>query len=137
MYEKGVVKVGDLLDHNNQPLSLTNFKQKFALCTFPITLYYGIISAIPRHWKENFGNENLNVTEDNVMDGVIHVPPLSRHIYKSLIDNITVPPVAISKWKNVFQFHDLQWQTIFRTPFASCTESKIRYFQFRFFCTAF
>lgn len=128
MYKKGVVKVDDLLDDNGCFLSFLAFKNKFSLDLLPFTTYYGIISAIPRHWKDNMALVNTKEEMINTDLSLLR----SRHIYNSLISTIAAPPTAIRKWNGEFSFDDSQWQTIFRIPFLSCRESKIRYFQFRF-----
>lgn len=114
MYKKGVIEVCDMLDDNGRLLSLPNFKRKFSLNILPFTLYYGIISAIPRHWKEN-----MNVVDGDtifILDNILTILFLSRHIYRSLISSIVVPPVAIARWNNEFGLEDSQWKSIFRTP---------------------
>ena len=132
MYAKGVLRVKDLYDNNQRPLSFGSFKEKYSLGAFPFTAFYGILSAIPRVWIESFNVLNAESLNDDVVDALHDIPHLSRYVYRHLIQTVVTPPAAFSKWSDVFQFSQSQWQTICRIPFASCKESKIRYFQYRF-----
>ena len=132
MYVKGVLRVKDLFDNNLRPLSFGSFKQKYLLDAFPFTVFYGILSAIPRVWVESLNVLHIENTNEDLADTIQDIPFLSRYIYRHYIKTVATPPVAFSKWNDVFQFSESQWQTICKIPFASCKESKIRYFQYRF-----
>ena len=132
MYVKGVLRVKDLFDNNLRPLSFGSFKQKYLLDAFPFTVFYGTLSAIPRVWVESLNVLHIENTNEDLADTIQDIPYLSRYVYRHLIQTVAKPPVAFTKWNDVFQFSQSQWQTICKIPFASCKESKIRYFQYRF-----
>ena len=50
-YTKGILKIGDVIDENNNFLSFESLKRKYAI-DINFVNYYGIISAIPRQWKQ-------------------------------------------------------------------------------------
>ena len=132
MYERGVERISDFLDDKNCLLSLSNFKQKFSLQSLPFIIVYSIFSAIPRHWKDDFGNVYNSDDVPDKLQNLQDIPFPSRYVYNVLIESIFSAPTAINKWKSAFVFSEEEWRIIFRSPFASCSESKICYFQFRF-----
>ena len=50
-YSKCILKIGDVIDENNNFLSFESLKRKYAI-DISFVNYYGIISAIPRQWKQ-------------------------------------------------------------------------------------
>ena len=49
-FNKGTINIPSLMTENNQFLSLPELSQKFNL-EIPFTLYYGLVSAIPKEWS--------------------------------------------------------------------------------------
>ena len=49
-YEKGIVRLTDLLDGKGDVLSWKKFSEKFQI-KIPFTEYYGVTQAIPQKWK--------------------------------------------------------------------------------------
>lgn len=123
MYESGILRVKDLFDNNNLPLEYEYFKQKFPLQCCPFTVYYGILAAIPRHWKDNLEFRNGDKTSrENRLEKLQNVQSASRFIYNELINVIFTPPVCKMKWNESFQFSESQWRVIFRIPQLACRE---------------
>lgn len=91
-----------------------------------------ITSAIPRQWKDHFISDNNFAIESSNVDDLQHIPFLSRYIYNRRTESVYTSPTAINKWKTNFEFSEKKWQTIFRSYFASCSDSKVCYFQCRF-----
>ena len=63
MHQKGITFVKDLFDDHLLPVSFENLKHNYSLRNFPFTTYYGILSAIPAHWKDNM--MVLDITRDD------------------------------------------------------------------------
>lgn len=53
--KKGIFLINDLINDDGNFLSLENFQDKFNVHTNFLT-YNGLISAIPKHWKELIKN---------------------------------------------------------------------------------
>ena len=51
-FDKNILKIKDLLQHDGNFLSFKNFCDKFKLKT-PFTFYFGIVSTIPTSWKDS------------------------------------------------------------------------------------
>ena len=51
-FKKGIINIRSMMTENNQFLPLPEFRQKFNL-EIPFTLYYGLLSAIPKEWKSS------------------------------------------------------------------------------------
>ena len=58
MYDSGILRVKDLFDDNYLPLDYERFKERFILQFCPFTVFFGMIAAIPRHWKNNLRSRN-------------------------------------------------------------------------------
>lgn len=130
LYVKGVMYLGDLLDDGNTFLAYNQFMLKYDLQNFPFTSYFGIISAVPVHWKRSMGyTQNI---KNNFVENICNTPFLSRVIYKHTVNKITLPPTSVGKWDKQFSTLGDRWTIIFQTPFKSVSESKIQYFQYRF-----
>ena len=131
MWQKGVKCIKDLFDHNNRPLTLRDFKEKYNLDYCPFTTYYGIISSIPRLWKDNLDTANPE-SVDMTFNTIQHVPSVSKHVYSNLIQSISSCPKAKYKWDIIFNITTSHWENIFQAPFHSVRDSKVQYLQFRF-----
>ena len=134
MYQKGVLRVKELFDGNLEPLDFDSFRRKHLLRIFPFTIFHGLISAIPASWRSEINSSvRLPVPNaDSQITSIHNTSFLSRRICCKLIIPVVSPPKAIVKWASEFQLDSCQWESIFRTPFASLRETKVQYFQFRF-----
>lgn len=131
-YDKNVFCIRDLFDENNRILSYNHFTKKFNL-KCPFTVYFGMINAIPRHWKHHMMTNNtadLRTVQPTEVSEIY--PYTSRVIYRHMITKIYSPPTSLSKWNQTFPGVNDEWSTIFRIPFLSLRETKLQYFQFRF-----
>ena len=55
----------------------------------------------------------------------------SRCIYRILVNRIFTHPTAQTKYKNEFDIDDDKWNNIYIRPFKSCSEVKLRMFQYK------
>ena len=125
MYIKNVFYVKDLFDENNRLLTYKKFQDKFDLrCYF--TTYFGLLSAIPNHWKTSAIVLDNNVC---ILDETINRSFMSRVVYRELVKHYVASPSALAKW-NV-NFTCTPWDKVFQI-LLSIREPKLRYFQFRF-----
>lgn len=132
LYDHNVIYINDFLDDNRRILSYNCFVRKFSVVAFPFTMYYGIIHAIPAHWRQGLVNEVFDPDHCQDYEGIFSVPNMSRVIYRQIISTVCTVPTSCFKWN--LNFSDIvdRWNIIFRIPFTSVHKSKIQYFQFRF-----
>ena len=95
-------------------------------------MYYGIIHAIPVHWRQGLINEVFDPDHGLGFESILNVPNMSRVIYQQIISTVYTVPTSCSKWNLSFPDIAESWNIIFRIPFTSVRESKIQYFQYRF-----
>lgn len=130
-YDNGVTYVKDILDGDNNFLSFAQFQNQFNIrCSF--LMFFGIIHAIPSAWKRGFNIDTQLPATDSLFLRIQRSPYPSRFIYSILRQQHSFPPKAITKWQNVFELSEEQWNNVFLIPYKSISESKILYFQFRF-----
>ena len=76
-FNKGIINICSLMTENNQFLSLPELRQKFSL-EIPFTLYYGLVSAIPKEWKLSL-KDALSRDNDIVEKATCSIKPLTTH----------------------------------------------------------
>lgn len=128
LHMAGVIYVRDLFNENNINLSFNDFCNKYNIRKYPFTRYYGILSAIPNDWKLRMVMDRVTLPNENNL--IVNIN--SRTAYNSLIENIALPPRALTKWNIYFSFSTDDWKIIFRIPKLTLSETKIIYFQFKF-----
>ena len=113
-------------------LSFNAFRNKLKVTGFfPFTLYYGIVSAIPREWKLN-----LRIT-DEICDNVKRLTTFITHarcnkvVYNHFVNQKVSKPTAISKWGS-HSSNTYFWSDIFTISFTAVRDPKAQYFQFRY-----
>ena len=90
-YDAGITKISDILNQNQNFLKRHDLALKFN-SNVPFTTYYGLVNAIPKHWKVNFKNPIANVTNDTTVNTL-----RTSSIYSSLLNTIFVLPTAETK----------------------------------------
>jgi len=118
-FEAGVKKIGDLYDVNSRAiLTLDQFNEKYGVKASFIE-YYGVLSAIPGHWKMLLKNkvENLQAREASNIDYIailLNECKPNKVFYKLLMSKLeNIPIRRIQKWEeemeesiSVFDFLD-------------------------------
>ena len=108
---------------------------EYNIRSLPFTVYHGLISALPLHWKhfiKNNGLEDITPNPNEIKIAVFKVNMSnSKNIYSSLRNNVAETPTCVYKWKRDFS-DDLNFTRIFLLPFKALRNSKIQYFPFRF-----
>ena len=127
-----VYKVGDFFTREGGVLSYQNFVDKHGIRNFPFTYYYGIILAIPSHWKTNLGHDsgvNLNSCQ---LVKISMKQRATNLVYRSVLWKNISSPRAVSKWETLFPDYDFDWKLIFMLPHTAVREANIQYLQFRY-----
>jgi hypothetical protein len=92
--------------------------------------FYGIISAIPRHWKHLINScHNLIYKENKIIHQLQIDPKPCKYFYRQFIDKNTVN--IINKWSNEFDIQETQWGLIFSESFSLSTNNKLSCFQYK------
>jgi hypothetical protein len=116
--EKDIYIINDLLDQNKQIMSYEIFRDTYHVDTTFVE-FYGIISAIPRHWKHLINTcHNLIYKENKFLHQLQIDPKPCKYFYRQFIDKNTVVPVnIIDKWSNEFDIEETEWGLIFSVFF--------------------
>lgn len=134
LYEQGILRVMDLFDNHYKPLDFYNFTQTYNRLDISFIHYWGLIKAIPSHWRNALNNAEVspraNVT--NLLQKVMNCVSVSRFVYPILVKNVSAPATSLKKWNNDYFYDDDNWRSIFSMPFKSITEPRLQYFQFKF-----
>ena len=96
---KKVVYIQDLLNADFNFLSLAEFKENF-LVQCPVTIYYGLINAVPKTWKSSL--RNTTTPTDRFIPGA---PTSTQHLstklaYSKLLVKGYLPPTVEPRIRN-------------------------------------
>lgn len=119
-------------DKEGTALEYTAFINKFGIeNNFPFTVYYGILSAIPRNWKQNIEPVYCLTESYSRLTSYISCSSPTETAFNYFIMNKRQTPKAIYKWEQSSN-NDYDWISVFNMPFLAVREAKIQFFQFRF-----
>ena len=97
-FNKDIISIRSLMTEYNQFLSLSELRQKFNL-EIPFTLYYGLVSAIPKEWKLSLKNA-LPRDNDNAEKAICSTKPLTtRATYSAFLSKMATPSPSPPKTK--------------------------------------
>ena len=113
----------------NQFLSLSELRQKFNL-EIPFTLYYGLVSAIPKEWKSSL-KIALPRGNDIVEKAICSTKPLTtRATYSAFLSKMATPPTCESKIL-MHGFTKENIQNVYLLPFTTTKDTKLITFQYK------
>ena len=131
--KKGVFFIDDLIDAQGNFLSLTNFQEKFELQTNFLT-YNGIISAIPRGWRELIKNFPKDEIRDSYIAKIKNTTKVSKNFYPLFMSSVVETPWKVKqKWeeKLSIQFDENELEYYFVIPHHVTMNTKLITFQFQ------
>ena len=127
-----VYLVKHFFDADGNVLQYNDFIFKYHIDNLPFTTYFGIVSAIPRHWRLNFGDsENISVPHQKFTKFIV-ARKETKCVYRSLISQKVTVPRAVARWEHDYPDIDFDWSRVFSLPFTSIRNPKVQYLQFRF-----
>ena len=94
--------------------------------------YFGIVAAIPRHWKSCLGDPLFPTVNQQRMITFLSAVKSNRCVYSNLVRDKVTTPRAIAKWEQQYPTVDWNWKKIYSLIYTSVRDTKIQYFQFRF-----
>ena len=132
---KGVRNVGHLMKDSIQFLSFEDFKERFNIKTNFLT-FQGVISAIKALWKSKEENlYNITTNCETFIDTFLKARQPNRLTYKILVGKKQTKLVeAQRKWIadcRVETQENIDWDTVYRSPFLCTKISKLIVFQFK------
>ena len=128
-FNKDIISIRSLMTEYNQFLSLSELRQKFNL-EIPFTLYYGLVSAIPKEWKSSLKNA-LPRGNDIVEKAICSTKPLTtRATYSAFLSKMATPPTCESKIL-MHGFTKENIQNVYLLPFTTTKDMKLITFQYK------
>jgi hypothetical protein len=130
--ENDIYNINDLLEQNQQIMSYEIFQDSYHVDTTFVE-FYGIISAIPRHWRHLINTcHNSNYKDNRFINQLQNDPKPCKYFYRQFIDKNTVIPVnIINKWSNEFDIEEIEWGLIFSESFSLSKNNKLSCFQYK------
>ena len=111
--DKGIIKIGQLVDDSGNFMSFENFQQKFPGVNTNFLVYIGIIEAIKRY---KFAT-GLEFSREDDYNGCPKVWSCLKYggtkiFYSLLINKVTQPPCK-RKWEGLFLNNSFNWANFF------------------------
>ncbi len=132
-YEKGIIKIRDILNEDNAFLSYNEFCRKYGY-TIDWVTYFGLIEAIPQDYKTiiRHGAYN-NITVTTFYDKLIQKDLSSRTLYFELITREDILLRIAGKWEEKLQtpISTHLMSNVFGNIKVMTLNTKLRSFHFR------
>lgn len=132
-YDKGVTKIKHLYDVDNEQFySFNTFKNLYGIENKDFLQYYSLLSNIPQQWKNNIKLESQQIQPYLLINNIMKIKKPNKYLYKKYLEkhNTSIINKAEQKWNS--EFENLDWKSIYITPFKSTIESKLRVFQYKY-----
>lgn len=133
--EHDVFFINDLIKENGEFLSFEEFKHKYNINTNVVT-YQGLLSAIPRIWKQNiiYNGEKLTNTECKLVSLLKSNRKVAKYFYNLFImDHKEFPVKSSEKWNEKLEIalDSEDWKSIYKASFLLTDDTNIQTFQFK------
>ena len=131
-YNSGICFLNDLMDEHGGFLSFDKFKSLYDI-NVNFLQYHGIISAIPRKWRNIIRlNSPLETTESPMLRIVKGLGKPCKYIYGVLVEKFATKPVKVqNKWKKEVPEMDLEWSDIYTLTKKVTRDTKLILFQYQ------
>ena len=124
-FAQGIVHLHHLLNEHGLFYNLVEFKIKYNL-KVPFTVYYGLLDAIPRAWR----NELKLCNHTDIVNQNSEKLLSTASIYSTFLQNSFKPPTSQSKILR-HGFTESNVQKVYQLPFTITKEIKIIMFQYK------
>ena len=132
-YSKNIYFIKDLLDEHGHLLTYEQFQEKYNVQTNFLE-FTGIKTAIVNYLRRS----QIDVSHEAcfnchwpfIVKLIMKTRKGSTYIYK-LFTKKNVAPNSQQKWNRVFGNIHLSWKDIYTIPAKSCSNTKMRWFQYR------
>ena len=138
MYSCGIKYVGDLVDANGRILTHDRFTKKFPACKPKFLKYCGIISSIPRAWKETIieARSGMRLEDRDTVptitfgDKEIPITKIKTKQLYSLRNKTSIIPTAFTRWQNE-GLGQPSWSVVMNIPYQCTKSTKLQTFQYQ------
>ena len=132
-FQRGVTCVKDLLNVNGEFYGHQQFTEQFDIkCNF--LTYNCLITMIKSKDFTSYQTTN-NFCCFPLLPSTIKIfykhQKGARDMYNILTNETKYTPSGKTKWNETFNISDMEWATIFKTPFIVTQDSKLQWFQTR------
>ena len=133
LLKKGILTVGDLLNHDNTFYNYEEFIDKYKV-KLAYTDYYGIIKAIPAKWKLDLAVKHQHNMYRSKIENILKEDKVSRFAYNKMIEKMTLfPKNGYTKWCEALNLNlnEEEFLILIDALYKSTKSTKLRSFQYR------
>ena len=100
-FNAGIIYIKDILNNNNRFFSYQELCDKYSDNVLTFLEYYGIIEAVPKAWKQKFGQEIL-MEEPNIYEHIADKKLSTKCIYLKLSDEENIIEQLCHRWNTKY-----------------------------------
>ena len=134
-HNRGILYIEHLYDYRTKELyQFKDFLELYELPNQSFLFYTSLISSIPRTWKIQLRNENINLQlKETLLSKVLKSKQTNTFLYNfQLQKDNKIPIKAEQKWKTMFNDLNINWKSIYMLPFKTTIDTKLREFQYKY-----
>ena len=127
-YEGGITTIVDLLNENGSLMTYEQFSDKYTDVTVNRLTYYGVLSAIPRHWKQLLLDRDIHhpLNTRQLTEKLLSMDKVCKETYNVFLGvNVDVPTksTGLRKWELIFNTdYDNSYSDIYNNIY-NCTQN--------------
>ena len=133
--EKGIKYIYDIIDKHGKIIPKIELEQNLKIEINEME-YNGLLQAIPSKWIKIMCQYSQELKQSALTVTIKHKKMFIKdvrcsHYYDHFVSELTKPPTAVEKWKELYEVDDLSWQSIYLIPFKCCADTKLQSFQYK------
>ena len=129
LYNKGILKVNDLLDDFGHFMKWTSAKLKSDVKEQDAMLWLSVLESTPSQWKKKVKSHDMKIADD-MSDG----PSLNmtvKSVYNILLRSVKTCPTFQKSIKTLLSCYSINWPEVYMISHKVIIESSLRVFQYK------
>ena len=136
LINKGIIYIKDIISEENRLLSPDEMRQRYGLIMTEYFQYISIVHCIKQELKEMIRNAHDYTPPDHTAPYLFQndiKTSTSRRIYNKIVSKVITRPTSETKLNTMLntEYREQEWENIYKLPFLSTIETKLRSFQFK------
>ena len=130
LYNKGILKVNDLLDDFGHVMKWASAKLKFDLKEQDAMVWLSVLESIPSQWKRKKKSHDMKIVDD-VSAGPSFKNMTVKSVYNTLLRSVKTCPTSQKSMETLLNNHSMNWPEVYMIPHKVTIETSLRVFQYK------
>ena len=128
-YNKGILKVNDLLDDFGHFMKWASAILKFDLKEQDAMLWLSILESIPSQWKREVKSHDMKIVDDLSAGPSLNMTVKS--VYNILLRSVKTCPTSQKSIETLLNNYSINWPEVYMIPHKVTIETSLRVFQYK------